>query len=200
MAFQAVLLVGSIDVVVPRNVAVAVNYACVECVTQALATQLVVTLPGELSQAGTDELMSVWAELQAFGEQLEGLPLAELRDRLTDFEVRILDVVQRDGAEVEGGPVEDTSTPGDTGTDDGTGHADTDTDTDDPADGSDAAEPTTSAGPTATATRSPTGSTPSTTGSAPSQPAEPTSGTATSDAPDSGSGTATSPGTATPTG
>ncbi|MBJ7453196.1 MAG: M50 family metallopeptidase, partial [Blastococcus sp.] len=128
VAFQVVLLVGSVDVVVPENVAVAVNYACVECVTQALATQLVVTLPGRLSQAGTDELATIWAELQTFGEQLEGLPLSELRDRLTDYEVRILDVVQRDGE--EGDPAD--ATPGDTVTDvgtDGTG-----TDGEDPAD------------------------------------------------------------------
>ena len=52
VAFQVVLLVGSVDVVVPQNLAAAVNYACVECVTYALATQLVVTLPGPLSDDG----------------------------------------------------------------------------------------------------------------------------------------------------
>jgi len=96
VAFQVVLLVGSVDVVVPQNIAAAVNYACVECVTQALATQLVVSLPGPLSDAGNAELAGIWAELQAFGRRLEGLPLADIRDRLTDFERRILAVVQED--------------------------------------------------------------------------------------------------------
>ncbi len=154
MAFQVVLLVGSVDVVVPENVAVAVNYACVECVTQALATQLVVTLPGRLSQAGTDELATIWAELQTFGEQLDGLPLSELRDRLTDYEVRILDVVQRDGAVDEDG-----DTAGDDldrrrrGVSRARHRTATATDAADGAGGDDAVGPTGSAGPTATSAR-----------------------------------------------
>ena len=40
------------------------------------------------------ELSAIWAELQAFGEQIEGVPLAELKDRLTEFEERILGVVR----------------------------------------------------------------------------------------------------------
>jgi len=56
VAFQVVLVVGSVDVVVPQNLAAAVNYACVECVTYALATQLVVTLDGPLSDDGARDL------------------------------------------------------------------------------------------------------------------------------------------------
>ena len=75
VAFQVVLLVGSVDVVVPQNVAVAVNYACVRCVTQALATQLVVSLPGPLSPDGRrGSWPAIWAELDAFGEQIEDVP------------------------------------------------------------------------------------------------------------------------------
>ena len=63
--------------------------------TYALATQLVVTLPGAAQRRTAQaELAAIWAELQAFGEQIEGVPLAELRDRLTEFEARILDVVR----------------------------------------------------------------------------------------------------------
>jgi putative peptide zinc metalloprotease protein len=98
VAFQVVLLVGSVDVVVPQNIAAAVNYSCVECVTQALATQLVVTLPGPLSDAGRERLAAIWAELQEFGSRIEGLPLTEIRARLTAFEQRILDVVREDPA------------------------------------------------------------------------------------------------------
>ena len=46
------------------------------------------------SEADMAELAAIWAELQAFGEQIEGVPLAELQDRLTEFEARILDVVR----------------------------------------------------------------------------------------------------------
>lgn len=96
VAFQVVLLVGSVDVVVPQNLSTAANYACLECVTYALATQLVVTVPGPLSDADMAELSAIWAELRAFGEQIEGVPLAELKDRLTEFEARILGVVRPD--------------------------------------------------------------------------------------------------------
>ena len=112
VAFQVVLLVGSVDVVVPQNLAAAVNYACVECVTYALATQLVVSLDGPLSEDGARDLAAIWAELAEFGEQIEGVPLAELRARLTEFEERILAVVRADaeqagttsGTDPEGDP------------------------------------------------------------------------------------------------
>jgi putative peptide zinc metalloprotease protein len=124
VAFQVVLLVGSVDVVIPQNLSAAVNYACIECVTYALATQLVVTLPGELSAEGQEALAAIWAELQEFGENIEDVPLAELRDRLTEFEERILDVVQDHAEDPGEQPVEaDDPEPGtsDDGTsDDGT--------------------------------------------------------------------------------
>ena len=113
VAFQVVLLVGSVDVVVPQNLAAAVNYACVECVTYALATQLVVSLDGPLSEDGARDLAAIWAELAEFGEQIEGVPLAELRDRLTEFEARILDVVRADAE--QSGTAEESGTDGDAG-------------------------------------------------------------------------------------
>jgi len=96
VAFQVVLVVGSVDVVVPENLSTAANYACLECVTYALATQLVVSVPGPLSDTATEQLAAVWADLQEFGKHIEDVPLAELRDRLTEFEARILDVVRPD--------------------------------------------------------------------------------------------------------
>ena len=97
VAFQVVLVLGSVDVVVPQNLAAAVNYACIECVTYALATQLVVSLPGALSEDAARDLDAVWAELAEFGRTIEDLPLAELRARLTEFESRILAVVRTEG-------------------------------------------------------------------------------------------------------
>jgi putative peptide zinc metalloprotease protein len=102
VAFQVVLVLGSVDVVVPQNLSAAVNYACIECVTYALATQLVVSVPGPLGDAGMAELAAIWAELGAFGQQIEGIPLAELRSRLTEFERRILAVVRDDAGAAPG--------------------------------------------------------------------------------------------------
>jgi putative peptide zinc metalloprotease protein len=159
VAFQVVLLVGSVDVVVPQNLAAAVNYACIECVTYALATQLVVSLPGELSDEATRELEAIWAELRAFGERIEDVPLAELRDRLTEFEVRILDVVREHGTEEAAVTPDAGSTAGDAGTDgvgsDGVGSdgPDGDGSAGDAAHGG-AAEPTGTAGATSGSTGS----------------------------------------------
>jgi putative peptide zinc metalloprotease protein len=100
VAFQVVLLVGQVDVVVPQNIAAAVNYACVECVTAALATQLVVSLDGPLDADGQRELAQIWAELQELAGAVPTLPLAELRDRLAEYEARIVDVVRANGEPV----------------------------------------------------------------------------------------------------
>jgi putative peptide zinc metalloprotease protein len=199
VAFQVVLLVGSVDVVVPQNLSVAVNYACVECVTYALATQLVVSLPDGLSEAGVAELAEVWSELAAFGRQIQGVPLSELRDRLTEFEERILAVVQEEATGEPpagtGAASEDAGPTGSPGS----------------SDASSTAFPSASAGPSSTdgpastgggaATGDPTGSSDGT-GSASSTSA-PTTGTTepASPSPSSSSAAGTSqPAEATPTG
>ncbi len=204
------LLVGSVDVVVPQNLSAAVNYVCVECVTYALATQLVVSLPGELSADGQQALAAIWAELQEFGADIEDVPLAELRDRLTEFEQRILDVVQEHAVDSGEQPVEaddpgagttDSGTSGEDGTSDsgtsdgGTSDGDAATSTG----GVDSGDGTTDGGGTSGSTGSadPTGSTaPSSTGSAPTSgsTAETTEGTS------AGTETATPTAEATPTG
>lgn len=98
VAFQVVLILGDANVVVPENVAAAVNYSCVQCVTQALATQLVVTLSGPLSAASAADLANLWKEISAFGDTIQGVPLSELQERLTEFERQILAIVQQDPA------------------------------------------------------------------------------------------------------
>jgi putative peptide zinc metalloprotease protein len=110
VAFQVVLVAGSVSVAVPENLSAAVNYACVECVTYALATQLVVSVDGPLSDAATEQLAAVWAELRAFGRHLEDVPLAELQARLTEYEQRILDVVQQD-SDGNAPPTEESAEP-----------------------------------------------------------------------------------------
>ncbi|MGZ4657986.1 MAG: hypothetical protein ACXVGE_13765 [Blastococcus sp.] len=115
VAFQVVLVAGSVDVVVPQNLSAAVNYACVQCVTEALATQLVVSVPGPLSDDAAKRLAAVWDELRAFGNHIQDVPLAELQSRLSDFEARILAIVAPEAGTVpddgSGAAVQTTGNP-----------------------------------------------------------------------------------------
>lgn len=158
VAFQVVLIVGNAHVVVPENVAVAVNYSCVQCVTAALATQLVVSLAGPLSAQSMADLAELWKEISAFGASIEGVPLSELQERLTEYERQILAIVQQDPAwvaPVAGNPASPTATS--TGTSSG-GAADT-------------------ASPTAGPTGSSTGASSSSTSTGPDSSTSPTNGT-----------------------
>jgi len=187
VAFQVVLVVGQADVVVPQNSAVAVNYACVECVTQALATQLVVTLSGPLSDESMARLAALWQEIAAFGETIEDVPLSEVRDRLSEYEARILEVLGVDPAATPAGG-SPTSSPT-SGTNGSTGSTGGSTGG---ATGSATGPAGTAAAPTGAPTQAPTGSategTPPTTSSSPpspsssTTPADPATTTAAADA------------------
>ena len=98
VGFQVVLVLGQANVVVPQNLSGALNYNCIECVTYALATQLVLTLDGPLSEQGMADLAALWAEIAAFGASIEDVPLSELQSRLTEFERQILGIIQADPA------------------------------------------------------------------------------------------------------
>jgi putative peptide zinc metalloprotease protein len=95
ISFQVVLIVGNAHVVVPQNISAAVNYDCLACVTQALAVQLVLSLPGAPSAAETADIEALWAEIQAFAGQLRGLSYAEIHARLSGYEQRLADVVTK---------------------------------------------------------------------------------------------------------
>ncbi|GAA2733980.1 hypothetical protein GCM10009867_13080 [Pedococcus aerophilus] len=104
VAFQVVVIVGDAQVIVPENVAAAVNYNCVQCVTQALATQLVVTLSGPLNAQSTAALDALWAEISAFGATIQDVPLSELQGRLSAYEQQILAILRQDPAWIEPEP------------------------------------------------------------------------------------------------
>jgi hypothetical protein len=110
VGFQVVLVLGQANVVVPQNLAGTINYNCVECVTYALATQLVVTWSGPLNQQVDADLAALWEEISAFGESIEGVALSELQSRLTDYERRILDIIRGDPSAA---PVGDSEAPAD---------------------------------------------------------------------------------------
>jgi putative peptide zinc metalloprotease protein len=112
IGFQVVLVVGDADVVVPQNLAGALNYNCVQCLTYALATQLVVTLDSPLSADGMAALNQLWAQLAEFAQSIEDYPLSELRDQLTSYEQQILDVIAADaGLTLPGAPTPTSPAP-----------------------------------------------------------------------------------------
>jgi putative peptide zinc metalloprotease protein len=102
VGFQVVLIVGQANVIVPENIAAAVNYECVLCVTYALAKQLVLTLPDALSPDAMADLNEVWAQLLAFGEQIEGVPLSQIHAELDKFEQAIRAIVEREAGTTSG--------------------------------------------------------------------------------------------------
>jgi len=132
VAFQVVVIVGDAHVAVPQNIAAAVNYSCVRCVTQALATQLVVTLSGPLSAQSTAQLQALWAQIAQFGQSIRDVPLDQLQSRLDAYEEQILAILRKDPAWVE------------------------------PSAGSTPTGTATTGPPTASSTTGPTGATPST--------------------------------------
>ena len=95
VAFQVVLVVGQADVAIPQNISAAVNYRCLQCLTYALAHQVVITLPRELTPQETARLDALWTQIAAFGTHLQDLPLDQIRGRLDDFADQIRSVLQQ---------------------------------------------------------------------------------------------------------
>jgi putative peptide zinc metalloprotease protein len=97
VGFQVVIVIGQADLVMPTNVAVAVNYSCVACMTYALATQLVITLPHELSDDAMAQLQALWAQVAQLAAHIEDIPLDQLQATLTNIESQVLAIVAEEG-------------------------------------------------------------------------------------------------------
>jgi len=90
-------------VVIPQNLSAAVNYNCRACVTYALAQQLVITLPGDLSAGAMTQLDDVWRRIEAFSSTISSLPVEQIAVELTKFEREILAIVETDtGRDLDG--------------------------------------------------------------------------------------------------
>jgi putative peptide zinc metalloprotease protein len=96
IGFQVVLVTGDNHVAVPQNLAGALNYNCVNCLTYALASQLFLTLDGPLSDEGMRELDAVWQRIAEFGQNITQVPLNEIQSTLEGFQQEIRDVVAKD--------------------------------------------------------------------------------------------------------
>jgi putative peptide zinc metalloprotease protein len=151
IAFQVLLILEEADVVVPQNIAVAVNVLCTECVTYALAMQTIFTLSQPLSEAAQLELASVWRTLEVLMDNIEDIPLEQLYPLLLAIQQQIIDIVDEEvatGAVIEGSTAEAGVVPsGSPSPDDGSDPA---------ADGDGSAETTSEPSPTAEPSPEPT--------------------------------------------
>jgi putative peptide zinc metalloprotease protein len=80
---------------VPQNLSGALNYNCLDCVTKALAMQLVVTIPDHPSLALVEQLAVLWQQIADFSKHLQGLSLQQIHDRLEAYEQQIAALVQQ---------------------------------------------------------------------------------------------------------
>ena len=93
VAFQVVLISEDAQVVVPQNLAVAANYDCYQCITAAVANQLVLTVPGEPGEEQLRALAGVWSRLIEFGRGIAGYSLAEITEQLETFKSEIITIL-----------------------------------------------------------------------------------------------------------
>ncbi|WP_230208971.1 hypothetical protein [Nostocoides sp. HKS02] len=93
VAFQVVLIVGHANVAIPQNLSGAVNYSCMKCVTYALAQQLVLTVPGELSSDARARLDALWQQITAYAAHLRDVPLDQIRTQLLAYQEQITTIV-----------------------------------------------------------------------------------------------------------
>lgn len=102
IAFQVVIIIDGHHIVIPENVAAAINAECAVCITHALATQLI----GTSFEPLTDAQM---AQLQALWSQLEELDVAAAPMSLEDVYAE-LDAIQKEIETllVDSGVIEET--------------------------------------------------------------------------------------------
>ena len=94
VGFQVVLVVGQADVIVPQNLSAAANYNCLDCLTYALASQLVLTLDGPLDAAGKQQLEALWAQIAEYGRNIQNVPLSEIQATLSGYKDQITAIIK----------------------------------------------------------------------------------------------------------
>jgi len=107
VGFQVVLVVGQTDVIVPQNLSQAANYNCLDCLTYALASQLVLTLDGPLDGDSKQQLEALWVRIAEYGRNIQNVPLSEIQATLNGYKEQITAIVK--GASVAGGTSAATS-------------------------------------------------------------------------------------------
>jgi putative peptide zinc metalloprotease protein len=118
VAYQVVFVVDGDDtddnVVAPQNLAGALNYDCVNCLTYALARQVFITVDEPLSDEAMAKLDALWAEIAAYEDKIEAgeVPPDEIGPQLDAYTEQIKAIVEAD----QPGTIPSTSDASDTST------------------------------------------------------------------------------------
>jgi putative peptide zinc metalloprotease protein len=97
VSFQAVLVVGSSDVVTPVNLAVATNERCTRCRTHAVATQYVASIDRLPDAATRARVEAEVRALRGLAGSARGLGPVALREELAATQARITTVLEQAG-------------------------------------------------------------------------------------------------------
>ena len=93
VAFQVVLIMDDAHVVVPQNLAVAANYDCYQCITAAIASQLVLSVEGEPGEEELRALGEVWGRLIEFAGRITSYTLTEITAKLDAIKAEIVGIL-----------------------------------------------------------------------------------------------------------
>jgi putative peptide zinc metalloprotease protein len=139
LAFQVVLALGDVDVAVPENRAVAYNDQCVECVTYASATQIVLGFdrPTRFTAGGRQRLAALYQSLRSLEERAATMTVNELNAAVQAAKAELVAILEEELVEVPAPPAAGPTAPASDGLDT-------------PA--ADGSSTTTTAGPTTTTT------------------------------------------------
>ncbi|MGE2834595.1 hypothetical protein [Mycobacterium sp. SMC-4] len=103
VAYQVVFVLDEIEdndnVAVPQNLAGALNYRCVNCLTYAVAQQLFVTLDSPLSLKAQREIEDIWVEIGRYAASIERGEvnnLSEIALTFDSFTAQIKQIVENE--------------------------------------------------------------------------------------------------------
>ncbi|ORA43549.1 hypothetical protein BST22_26685 [Mycolicibacterium chubuense] len=102
VAYQVVFVIDGDDtndnVATPQNLAGALSYDCINCLTYALAQQLFITVDEPLSPGAMAKIDQVWARVGAFQKQIEAgqVKLDDIQPQLQAYTDEIKAIVEED--------------------------------------------------------------------------------------------------------
>ncbi|MGH3370771.1 MAG: hypothetical protein ACRDPR_12310, partial [Nocardioidaceae bacterium] len=96
-AFQVLLLVTDSEVVVPMNAAVAANYECTRCTTEAIAVQLVISLTGMPSAEARQLIDEAMDRVALFESDMDELTGGQIYFLLQATQAEVVRILEADG-------------------------------------------------------------------------------------------------------